>query len=151
MIVYENMTIWVSCVQFLSKLDNFCISKILNLKKVSFSKPHLPPFRQCPAKQQENQISFPPEGKTERQLLCIKGGRKGGKNRRKHVRARYYLIWYSVHLSNIKANEIFYWQLSKSIPCSDRFSSTSPHLCPLLRPSHGLHVTLTTLPSKKEM
>ena len=83
------MTIWVSCVQFLSKLNNFYINKILNLKKVSFSKPPLPPFRQCPAKQQENQISFPPEGKTERQLLCIKGGRKRGKNRRKHVRARY--------------------------------------------------------------
>ena len=83
------MTIWVSCVQFLSKLDYFYISKILNLKKVSLSKPPLPPFRQCQAKQQENQISFPPEGKTERQLLCIKGGRKGGKNRRKHVRARY--------------------------------------------------------------
>ena len=90
------MTIWVSCVQFLSKLDNFYISKILNLKKVSFSKPPLPPFRQCPAKQQENQISFPPEGKTERQLLCIKGGRKGGKNRRKHVRARY-LFCFKLH------------------------------------------------------
>ena len=37
------------------------------------------------------------------------------------------------------------------IPCSDRVSSTSPHFRPLLRPSHGLQVTLTTLPIKKEM
>ena len=88
-VVYENMVICGCCVQFLSKLENFYINRILNYKKVSFSKPPLPPFRQCPAKQQENSISLPPEGKTNRRLQCIKGGRKGGKNRRKHVSARY--------------------------------------------------------------
>ena len=74
------MTIWVSCVQFLSKLDNFYINKILNLKKVSFSKPPLPPFRQCPAKQQGKILSFQLRGKTNRQMLCIKGGQKGNEN-----------------------------------------------------------------------
>ena len=38
-----------------------------------------------------------------------------------------------------------------AIPCSDRFSSTATHFRPLLRPSHGLHVTLTTLQSKRKM
>ena len=40
---------------------------------------------------------------------------------------------------------------SETIPCSDIFSSTSPHFRPLLRPSHGLHVACRTLTCKKEM
>ena len=43
------------------------------------------------------------------------------------------------------------WDIHTALPCSDRFSSTATHFRPLLRPSHGLNVALTTLPSKKKM
>ena len=94
--------------QFLLILENFCINRKLNLKKVSFYKPPLTPFRPCPAKQQGKILSFQLRGKTNRQMLCIKGGQKGDKNWWKHVRARYI---YTVTLG---------------LTCSMRYST--PHL-----------------------
>ena len=46
---------------------------------MSFSKPSLPPFRQCPSKQQGNRISLPPEGKTSRQCCAEKWAEKASK------------------------------------------------------------------------
>ena len=80
--------------KFLLILDNFSMNRNLNLKKVSFYKPPLTPFRPCPAKQQGKILSFQLRGKTNRQMLCIKGGQKGDKNWWKHVRARYYLRYH---------------------------------------------------------
>ena len=77
-------------VQFLLILENFCINKKLNLKRVSLYKPPLTPFWPCPAKQQGIFLSFHLRRKTNRQMPCIKEGRKGDKNWRKHVRARYW-------------------------------------------------------------
>ena len=87
---HENIVLCGYPVQFLLILENFCINRKLNLKKVSLYKPPLTPFWPCPAKQQGIFLSFHLRGKTNRQMLCIKGGRKGDKNWRKHVRARYY-------------------------------------------------------------
>ena len=60
-----------------------------------------------------------------------------------------FFIWNSrkrgFGISSSKFSGLF-WNFA--LPCSDRFSSTATHFRPLLRPSHGLHVTLTTLPSK---
>ena len=67
----------------------FCINRKSNLKKVSLYKPPLMPFWPCPAKQQGIFLSFLLRGKTNRQMLCIKGGRKGDKYWRKHLSARY--------------------------------------------------------------
>ena len=86
---HENIVLCGYPVQFLLILENFCINRKLNLKKVSLYKPPLTPFWPCPAKQQGIFLSFHLRGKTNRQMLCIKGGRKGDKNWRKHVRARY--------------------------------------------------------------
>ena len=86
---YENIVLCGYPVQFLFILDNFCINRKLNFKKVSLYKPPLTRFWPCPAKQQGIFLSFHLRGKTNRQMLCIKGGRKGDKNWRKHVRARY--------------------------------------------------------------
>ena len=88
--VNENIVLCGHSVQFLLILDNFGTNRILNLKKVSLYKPPLTPFRPSPAKQQGKILSFHLRGKTNRQMLCIKGGRKGDKNWRKHVRARYF-------------------------------------------------------------
>ena len=87
--VNENIVLCCYSVQFLLILENFCINRKLNLKKVSFYKPPPTPFRPCPAKQQGKILSFQLRGKTNRQMLCIKGGQKGDKNWWKHVRARY--------------------------------------------------------------
>ena len=87
--VNENIDLCGYSVQFLLILDNFCINRKLNLKKVSLYKPPPTPFRPCPAKQQGKILSFQLRGKTNRQMLCIKGGQKGDKNWWKHVRARY--------------------------------------------------------------
>ena len=73
----ENIVLCGYPVQFLLILENFCINKKLYLKKV---KPPLTPFWPCPAKQQGIFLSFHLRGKTNRQMLCIKGGRKGDKN-----------------------------------------------------------------------
>ena len=107
---------------------------------MSFSKPPLPPFRQCPAKLQENLISFPPEGKTERQLLCIKGGRKGGKNRRKHVRARYITQFYSLRANpcircecDELCTQILKWVIYQTICWSGTFP---PSVSKLRSPKH---------------
>ena len=87
---YENIVLCGYPVQFLLILENFCINRKLNLKKVSLYKPPLTPFWPCPAKQQGIFLSFHLRGKTNRQMLCIRGGQKGDKNWRKHVRARYW-------------------------------------------------------------
>ena len=89
MIEHKNIVLCGYPVQFLLILENFCINRKLNLKKVSLYKPPLTPFWPCPAKQQGIFLSFHLRGKTNRQMLCIKGGQKGDKNWRKHVRARY--------------------------------------------------------------
>ena len=86
---HKNIVLCGYPVQFLLILENFCINRKLNFKKVSLYKPPLTPFWPCPAKQQGIFLSFHLRGKTNRQMLCIKGGRKGDKNWRKHVRARY--------------------------------------------------------------
>ena len=78
--VNENIVLCGYSVKFLLTLDNFCINRKLNLKKVSLYKPPPTPFRPCPAKQQGKKISFHLRGKTNRKMLCIKGGRKGDKN-----------------------------------------------------------------------
>ena len=75
---------------FLLILENFCINRKLNFKKVSLYKPPLTPFWPCPARQEGIFLSFHLRGKTNRQMLCNKGGRNGDKNWWKHVRARYF-------------------------------------------------------------
>jgi len=77
---YENIVLCGYPVQFFLILDNFCINRKLNFKKVSLYKPPLTRFWPCPAKQQGIFLSFHLRGKTNRQMLCIKGGRKGDKN-----------------------------------------------------------------------
>ena len=59
----ENIVLCGYSVQFLLILDNFCINRKLNLKKVSLYKPPPTPFRPCPAKQQEKNSFLPIEGK----------------------------------------------------------------------------------------
>ena len=49
---HENIVLCGYPVQFLLILENFCINRKLNLKKVSLYKPPLTPFWPCPAKQQ---------------------------------------------------------------------------------------------------
>jgi len=75
----ENIVLCGYPVQFLLILENFCMSRKLNLKKVSLYKPPLTPFWPCPAKQQGIFLSFHLKGKTNKQMLCIKGGQKGDK------------------------------------------------------------------------
>ena len=77
---YENIVLCGYPVQFLLILDNFCINRKLNFKKESLYKPPLTRFWPCPAKQQGIFLSFHLRGKTNRQMLCMKGGRKGDKN-----------------------------------------------------------------------
>ena len=74
---HENIVLCGYPVQFLLILDNFCINRKLNFKKVSLYKPTPAPIRPCPAKQQGKILSFQLRGKTNRQ---IKGGQKGDKN-----------------------------------------------------------------------
>ena len=51
-IIYWNLVLWGHFVWISTHLDNFSINRILNWKKVSFSKPPPTPFRQSPPKQQ---------------------------------------------------------------------------------------------------
>ena len=76
---HENIVLCGYPVQFLLILENFCKNRKVNFKKVSLYKPPLMPFWPCPAKQQGIFLSFHLRGKTNRQMLCIKGGRKGEK------------------------------------------------------------------------
>ena len=88
---HKNTVLCGYPVQFLLILENFCINRKVNFKKLSLYKPPLTPFWPCPAKQLGIFLSIHLRGKTNRQMLCIKGGRKGDKNWRKHVRARYWV------------------------------------------------------------
>ena len=51
-VLYWNLVLWGHFVWISTHLDNFSINRILNWKKVSFSKPPPTPFRQSPPMQQ---------------------------------------------------------------------------------------------------
>ena len=76
----ENVVLCGYPVQFLLILENFCMNRILNLKKVSLYKPPLMPFWPCPAKQQGIFTLLPLEGKDKQTNAMHFRGPKGDKN-----------------------------------------------------------------------
>ena len=104
----RHFFLFVPCTDMTLQWKTFVLIRIWILKICHFVNPLRRLFSHVQlAKQQGKILSFQMRGKTNRQMLCIRGRQKGDENWWKHVRARHLPLW-GKSLSNINAKIGFF-------------------------------------------
>ena len=117
-IIYWNLVLWGHFVCISTHLDNFSINRILNWKKVSFSKPPPTPFRQSPPKQQGSWNHTFLRGKDKQTNVVLK--RLPERRQRKTETRQSTVLLHSNAFWQILAN----CKLTEFLPCFEKIFSS---------------------------